>query len=311
MMEKIPFLVEILPYVQKFRDTVFVIKLGGDCVSSLKTLEGIAGDICTLHSLGINVAVVHGGGPQADELQNKLGYPVVKVSGRRVTDKNTLEVAKMVYGGKINSEIVATLQKLGANAVGISGASAGTIVASKREVKRVRNEKTGRTEEIDYGYVGDIAEINTKLINLLLGGGFIPVVACLGTDNNGNILNINADNVAGRIAAALNAEKFISVTNVPGLLEDKSKKMSVVSYLDVAEARKWLKSGKVSEGMLPKLESCIAAVESGVRRAHIIDGALPHSILTEVFTNHGCGTMIVNRKTDVKNGQQNAGQNSG
>ncbi len=296
MMEKISFLTEILPYVKKFRGTVFVIKLGGSCVANPRALQSVTSSVCMLGSLGIKVVLVHGGGPQADELQNKLGYPVVKIAGKRVTDKNALEVTKMVYAGKINTDVVAAMQKNGSQAVGISGVSAGTICAQKCAVRKVKNEKTGKVEDVDYGYVGDITNVDTRLIGSLMENGLIPVVACLGTDNEGNVFNINADRVAQQISIALRAEKFINVTNVPGLLEDKDREHSIISYLDVAESKKWMSSGKVTEGMIPKLESCIASVEGGVRRAHIIDGNMPNSVLIEVFTNQGCGTMIVNKK---------------
>ncbi len=299
-MEKIPFLIEILPYVLKFRKTTFVIKLGGDNAKEQKKLEALAKDMTLLHNLGVNIVIVHGGGPQANELLKKLGYPLQKINGRRITDKQTLEVAKMVYAGKVNTEIVAALQKAGTHAVGLTGVDCNLVYAKKREPQKIKNKKTGKTEEIDFGYVGDIKKINLEVVQDLLEKNCVPVIACLGADKDGTILNINADNIAEEISKALKAEKFISVTNVPGILENKEDKTSTISYLNVCNAKKLLKSKKITDGMLPKLESCIAVVEGGVKRAHIIDMTQPHSILIEILTNQGSGTMIVSKEEEAK-----------
>jgi len=299
-MEKIPFLIEILPYVQKFRNTTFVVKLGGDSARNPKILESLAKDLTLLHNIRINIVLVHGGGPQADELLQKLGHGTKKVNGRRITDEQTLDVAKMVYAGKVNTEIVAALQHAGTHTIGLTGADCNLITAEKRKPQKVKNKETGKTETVDFGYVGDIRSVNTELIKQVLKENCVPVIACLGIDSQGTVLNINADSIAEEIAKALKAEKFISITNVPGILENREDKTSTMSYLNLPNAKKLLKNSKVNGGMLPKLQSCVGAVEGGVKRAHIIDMNTPHGILVEVLTNQGCGTMIVSKQEEAE-----------
>lgn len=299
-MDKIPLLIETLPYMKKFKGTTFVIKLSGSVVKEPDALVAIATDLSVLHSLGIKLIIVHGGGPQADEILRRLHHPIRKIDGRRVTDRQTLEVAKMTYAGKINTEIVAALQASGLSAVGLSGIDGNTVQAQKRKAVRVKDLKTGKTIEIDYGHVGDITEVDPQLIKLLVERDYIPVVASFGIDSSGKILNINADTIATEIAVAVKAEKLINISNVPGILDDPSDRSTTISFLNIELARKLLKTGKVNGGMLPKLTSCISSIEGGVPRAHIIDGTAPHSILFEIFTNQGCGTMIVNKKEEAK-----------
>lgn len=291
-MDNVKNLIEILPFVQEFRGKLFVVKVGGAAVADAKAQDGIARDISALSKLGMKIVLVHGGGPQADELLGRMGKSVKKIGGRRITDKDALDVAKMVYRGRINSELVSALEKWGSQAIGISGIECGTVIAKKRELKKVRDEATGKEEDVDYGFVGDIVKVNPALMNIALENGIIPVVAPLSSDGAGGILNTNADGIACAIAKELHASKMIIMTDVPGVLENKDNPMAIISYMSVDDALKFSKSGNASGGMLPKLDACIAAIQGGVERAHIIDGRTEHSLLLEVFTNQGCGTMI-------------------
>ena len=292
-MQDMTLLREALPYIQKYKDAIFVIKVGGRLVEDPLSLRTLAQDLTLLHSVGIRVVVIHGGGDQATQLLRDLHHESRFVNGRRVTDEKSLEAAKMVYGGKVNLEILSALRSFGALAVGLSGVDADLIVAQKRPVVQVLNRETGLEEAVDYGYVGDIVSVNVGVLRQLLSGGYIPVIACLGADREGNIFNINADTVAGSIAAALQAERFINVTDVRGLYRDRNDEGSFISYLDVEEAEALLKSGGVQKGMIPKLQSCIQAIRGGAKRVSLINGADPTALLAEVFTNAGHGTMIV------------------
>ncbi len=292
-MQDMTLLREALPYIQKYKDAIFVIKVGGRLVEDPLSLRTLAQDLTLLHSVGIRVVVIHGGGDQATQLLRDLHHESRFVNGRRVTDEKSLEAAKMVYGGKVNLEILSALRSFGALAVGLSGVDADLIVAQKRPVVQVLNRETGLEEAVDYGYVGDIVSVNVGVLRQLLSGGYIPVIACLGADREGNIFNINADTVAGNIAAALQAERFINVTDVRGLYRDRNDERSFISYLDVEEAEALLKSGGVQKGMIPKLQSCIQAIRGGAKRVSLINGADPTALLAEVFTNAGHGTMIV------------------
>ena len=292
-MQDMTLLREALPYIQKYKDAIFVIKVGGRLVEDPLSLRTLAQDLTLLHSVGIRVVVIHGGGDQATQLLRDLHHESRFVNGRRVTDEKSLEAAKMVYGGKVNLEILSALRSFGALAVGLSGVDADLVVAQKRPVVQVLNRETGLEEAVDYGYVGDIVSVNVGVLRQLLSGGYIPVIACLGADREGNIFNINADTVAGSIAAALQAERFINVTDVRGLYRDRNDERSFISYLDVEEAEALLKSGGVQKGMIPKLQSCIQAIRGGAKRVSLINGADPTALLAEVFTNAGHGTMIV------------------
>ncbi len=291
-MERVAFLLEFLPYIQRFRNHTFVIKIGGAVLQDGKVLHGLAGDISVLYNIGIRLIVVHGGGPQADVLLGRLNHEPEKIAGRRITDSETLEVTKMVYGGKMNMEITAALQRANTRAVGISGVSGGTVLAVKREPTLVKDPDTGMEKKVDFGYVGDITRVDLELVNTLVSHDYIPVIACMGVDGDGNILNINADTIAQEIATSAKAEKLIYVTDVQGVLEDKDEPSTVISYLDLAGARELLEDGRVSGGMRPKLLNCISAVEGGVERVHVIDGTAEHGLLMEIFTNQGCGTLM-------------------
>jgi len=229
--------------------------------------------------------LVHGGGPQASELSRKLGMEPVFVDGRRVTDAGALEVAKMVYGGKLSVDILAAFRAHQTPAVGVSGVDAAIIKAVKRPVGKV-----------DYGFVGDIKSVDPGPLETLLAAGITPVVTCLAADAAGQVLNVNADSCAESIARALKAEKLVIVTDVEGLLKDASNPSSLVSYTDVEEVEKFKAEGRLSGGMLPKVDACLSALKGGVRRTHVINGLKPGALQREIFTNAGCGTMIVEKR---------------
>lgn len=285
-------LIQALPYIREFRDKLFVVKFGGELVRDREHLDAIAGDLTLLHLVGIRLVVVHGGGPQANELSELLGFKPQIVQGRRVTDEKALEVAKMVFAGKINVEILSALRKHGGRGVGVSGVDSGIIRARKRPVTQVVDEG-GAAREVDFGYVGDIESVDTGLLETLVSKDYIPVVASLAADDDGTILNVNADTIAAEIAKKVGAEKLIMMTTVPGVYKDFSTKDEIHSVLTAAEARALVKNGTAGKGMSPKLEACARVVEGGVREAHIINGLTRHSLLMEVFTRRGIGTMVV------------------
>jgi len=290
-MDRMKALTEILPYVREFVGKTFVVKIGGEiCTGSY--LSGIAEQISLLHHMGIKVVLVHGGGPQMDELLGELGIEPKKVAGRRITDTATLRAAKMAFNGVLNTDIVAALKTHGALAVGLSGADGSTVLAEKRPPTKVAND-TGDTVTVDYGHVGDIVSVNPILIQTLVSQGFVPVLCSLGIGDDGAIFNINADTIAAELARALSAAKLVLMTNVPGLLRDRNDPTSLISYTDIDTLKKMIKDGAIKDGMVPKIEACMSAVLRGVSRTHIIDGTRPNSLLLELFSNEGCGTMIV------------------
>jgi len=276
---------QAIPYIRMYKGKIFVVKVGGRVVGRKDMLDALVEDVCLLQQVGIKVVLVHGGGSQATELSKRLGLEPTIVDGRRVTDAQTLEVAKMVYAGTLNVDILATFRAHETNAVGVSGVDAGLVLARKRAVGAV-----------DYGFVGDIESVDPKVLTTLLDAGMTPVVACLGADSEGGVLNINADSVAEAIARTLKAEKLVVVTDTEGLLQDVGNPSSLVSYTDLEEIEVFKKSGKLTGGMLPKIDACIRAIQGGVRRTHIINGLKPGALLRETFTNAGCGTMIVEKR---------------
>ncbi|MBI5210791.1 MAG: acetylglutamate kinase [Elusimicrobia bacterium] len=284
-----------LPYIRLYRGKVFVVKVGGRVVARPKTLDAVVEDVCLLQEVGIKVVLVHGGGPQATELSRAMGFEPRFVAGRRVTDERALEVAKMVYAGKVNIDILASFRAHQAPAVGVSGVDGGLVTARRRPKKLVA-EPGREPVEVDYGLVGDIEGVDPRPLETLLAGGYTPVIACLGSDPEGTILNINADSVAEAVARALRAEKLVVITDTEGLLKDAADPASLVSYTDVEEVLKFKADGRLSGGMLPKVEACLRALEGGVRRTHIINGLKPGALQREIFTNAGCGTMIVARR---------------
>jgi acetylglutamate kinase len=292
-MENVAILTQALPYIRKYKNKIFVVKLGGELAQREDVLDDIARDLSLLHQIGIKLIIVHGGGPQATELSEKLGITPRFFEGRRITDQATLEVTKMVFAGKINHEILTMLRKHGAQSVGLSGIDGDVIIATRRPPVEVVNSETGERDNVDYGLVGDIAKINAELLHILLENDYIPVISSLADDGEGHILNINADTVAARIAVAVKADKYITMTNVGGILRTVGDPESRISAVSKGEAVKLIDEGVIKGGMIPKIRECVRAVELGVSRVHILNGLQKNSLLLEVFTKKGNGTMIV------------------
>ncbi len=284
-----------LRYVRAYRDRVFVVKLGGDVLSDPAILDGVSAQLGLLSSLGIRLVVVHGGGPQATALSRRLGVEPTIVAGRRVTDDSALDVAKMVYAGMLNTDLVAALREHRLQAVGLSGVDADLILAKRRPPVSVVDD-AGKTRTVDYGHVGDIERVDPRVLYTLVEARFIPVVASLAGDDEGNVYNVNADTVAESIAVATQAMKLIFMTGAPGVLRDRNDPSSLVTFADPDDLTSLMASGALVGGMRPKVEACIRAATSGVERTHLIDGRAPDALLLEVFTGAGCGTMIVGRK---------------
>lgn len=285
-------LLQTLPYILRHRGATFVIKFGGELAREQTTLDNLALDIALCTNVGIRIVAVHGGGPQATELGRKLGIEPVIIDGRRVTDDATLDVTKMAFAGLVNIDILSALRRRQIKAVGLSGVDAGIINAVKRPVREVRNEQTGETRSIDYGLVGDIVSIDTGILQLLVNNGCLPVITCLGGDNDGHVFNINADTVAAELAKKLNADKLISLTDVPGILRNAADPSSLISHISAQMCEDYIKQGVISAGMIPKVQALIGAIRGGVKRVHILNGIAPHNLLVELFTKEGAGTMI-------------------
>ncbi len=273
-------LIEALPYIQQWAGKTVVVKYGGAAMTEPALQRSVAQDLVLLRYVGINVVVVHGGGSQITQMMDKLGMETQFIEGLRVTDGPTMEIAQMVLVGSVNQRVVSLIHAAGGQAVGISGKDANMIVARKK------------TAEVDLGFVGDVVSINPQVITTLAESGYIVVASSIGTDAEGQSYNINADTVAGHLAAALQAVKLVVLTDVPGLLEDPDDPDSLISELTASAAEKRLAAGQVAAGMIPKLQSCVTAITGGVQRAHLIDGRLSHSLLMELFTDAGIGTMI-------------------
>lgn len=284
-----------LRYVRAYRDNVFVIKLGGEVLADQEALDRVAAQIGLLTSLSIRIVVVHGGGPQATALSRRLGQEPTIVAGRRVTDDGALEVAKMVYSGVLNVDLLAALRANEVQGVGLSGVDADLISARRRPPVRIVDD-AGVSREVDFGHVGDIDRVDPRILTTLLQSRFVPVISSLAGDADGAIYNVNADTVAESLAVALQAQKLIFLTGAPGVLRDRNDPATLVTFADPDDLAALLSSGAIAGGMRPKVEACIRAATGGVERTHIIDGRLSDSILLEVFTGSGCGTMIVGRK---------------
>ena len=293
--EKLNLLREALPYIQKFKGKTFVVKFSGKVTEDKENLASLAEELALLHQVGIKICVIHGGGKQLSELAQKLGVTQTVIDGRRVTDDETLELAKMIFAGKINTEILAALRQRGTTAVGLSGIDGNIVHAEKRPPKEILNKATGETETIDFGNVGDVLQINAGLLQLLLENDYLPVVSSLGADDDGRIFNINADTIASEIAAQLKAEKLVLLSDVNGIYLEADKPETKISRLTIAEAEDLIKSGKATGGMIPKLQSIIELLKRGVKSAHIISGTKRNALLSEVFTDEGEGTMFVSR----------------
>jgi acetylglutamate kinase len=277
------------PYVRLYRRKTFVIKAGGEVFADPASTRGLIEQVAILHQVGIRTVLVHGGGPQNTRLAESLGVETRMVEGRRVTDERTLEVATMVLNGQINTQIVATCRQMDLPAIGVSGVDAGLIRARRRAPVRV----AGHAAPVDYGYVGDIESVDTSVLKTQLENGLLPVVSPLSADASGTLLNINADTVAAAVAAALGAAKLILATGAPGILEDRADPASLVSYVDLAGLRRLEESGALADGMLPKAKAIEGAIRGGVSRVHVISYKVPDSLLLEIFTNEGTGTLVV------------------
>lgn len=290
------------PYIRLFKGKVFVIKAGGEVFIDPATTNAFVEQVGILHQVGIRVVLIHGGGPQSTELAKALGFDSTFIDGRRVTDGNSLNVAAMVLNGQINTRILAVCRDLQIPAVGISGVDAGLIRAHKRPLV----ERAGEAS-VDYGFVGDIDAVDADILKKQLDNGLMPVVSPLSCDESGTLLNINADTVAAAIAAALDAEKLILATGAPGILEDVSDPDSLISYIDRAALKRLLAAGNLADGMLPKAAAIDSAIANGVQRVHVISSKLPDSILLEVFTNEGTGTLVVDDINALTPEEQEAG----
>ncbi len=284
-----------LRYVRAYRDQVFVVKLGGDVLRDADLLDQVATQLALLHSLSIRLVVVHGGGPQASALMRRLGQEPVMVGGRRVTDDAALEVVKMVYAGLLNTDLVSALRGHRVQPVGLSGVDADLLTAHRRPPVDVVDDE-GRSRLVDFGHVGDLDRVDVRVLVTLMDARFVPVVASLAGDDDGNVFNVNADTVAEALATALRAQKLIFLTGVPGVLRDRNDPSTLVTFADPDDLIGLMQSGALAGGMRPKVEACIRAATGGVERTHIVDGRQPDALLTEVFTGAGCGTMIVGRK---------------
>ncbi len=285
---------EALPYIQRFKGMTFVVKFSGKVTEDKENLASLAEELALLHQVGIRICVIHGGGKQLNELAHKLGVAQTVIEGRRVTDDDTLELAKMIFRGKINTEILSAFRRRGIQAVGLSGIDGGVVTAVKRPPKDIVNRETGATESIDFGHVGDIVEIDATLLNTLLDSGYVPVVSSLGADDDGKVFNINADTIAAEIAASLNAEKLILLSDVNGIYLEAGREETKISRLNVEDARGMIASGRATGGMIPKLQNLISLLERGVHSAHVVSGTTRNAILAEVFTDEGTGSMVVN-----------------
>jgi acetylglutamate kinase len=271
-------LVEALPYIRRFFGTTVVVKYGGNAMTEPSLAARFAEDVVLLHAVGLRPVVVHGGGPQIGALMARLGMEPEFRDGRRVTDAETLDVARMVLVGKVNRDIVSSINRHGALAIGLSGEDANLITADVLDPS--------------LGFVGEVTGVNREIIDRLLAQHFIPVISTIGTGEAGQALNINADTVAGAVAAEIGAEKIVYLSDVPGLLRRLDDPASLIDHATVAELQELMADGTVAGGMIPKIEACLTALSGGVRSAHLLDGRVPHVLLLELFTDAGIGTMI-------------------
>ena len=280
-------LTEALPYIQRFEGKVMVVKYGGNAMTDPILESSFARDIVMLKTVGIHPVVVHGGGPQVDNLLKELGRSSDRIDGMRVTDKATMDVVEMVLGGSVNKSIVNLINKHGGRAIGLTGKDASLIRAKKLPMSKT--DKQGNEQQIDLGFVGDVVSINRDVIDLMIASNFIPVIAPLGVDDEGNTYNINADVVAGKVAEFMLAEKLILLTNIKGVLD---KEGNVATGLTPSKVDEMIADGTISGGMIPKISYALEAVKNGVKSAVIVDGRVPHATLLEVFTDKGVGTLI-------------------
>ena len=276
------------PYIHMYKGRVFVIKTGGGAFREVATLRAFMEQVAILHHLGIRVVLVHGGGPQLDEVTARMGVETRMVQGRRITDAAAIDATSMVLNGLVNTRLLAYCREFGISAVGVSGVDGGLVKAHRRPPVTLASG-----EVVDYGMVGDIDGVDASVLTRLLDAGFLPVVSPLSADGAGQLLNINADTVAAAVGGALVAEKLILCTGAPGILERLDDPRSLISYTDVAGLRRLREEGALSDGMLPKSSAIESAIRGGVRRVHVISYAAPDALLAEIFTNEGTGTLVV------------------
>jgi acetylglutamate kinase len=280
LMSRVEVLSEALPYIQQFAGRTIVVKYGGAAMKDSNLKDQVMRDIVLLSFVGVRPVIVHGGGPEINTWLGKLGIEAQFKNGLRVTDAATMEVVEMVLVGRVNKEIVSLINQAGGSAVGLCGKDANLIMARPQGDEGI-------------GFVGEVSSVKIKIIESLVNSGYIPVISSVAADETGQAYNINADTVAGEIAAALGAEKLILLTDTAGILEDYHNPDTLIAKLDIQEARQLIDSGIVSGGMIPKVNCCVRSLAQGVRAAHILDGRVPHSLLQEIFTDTGVGTMIV------------------
>ena len=273
-------LVQAMPYIKKFAGETVVIKYGGNAMINEELKSAVMSDIVLMQLVGVNVVLVHGGGPEISDMLNKIGKESVFINGMRVTDRESIDIVQMVLAGKVNKSLTQLLGRQGGKAIGLCGLDSHMIMAKKLE----------RSD--DLGYVGDITDINADIITDVIEKGYIPVIATVAEGENGEVFNINADIAAAWIAARLKTKKLIIMTDICGLLRDKNDESTLISTVNVSEVPSLKKDGIISGGMIPKIDCCVEAVRRGVNRAHIIDGRIPHSILIELFSDEGIGTMF-------------------
>ncbi|MDK2821314.1 MAG: acetylglutamate kinase [Clostridia bacterium] len=290
-LEKTGILIEALPYIRKFYGKTVVIKYGGNAMVNCELKKAVMQDAVLMRLVGMNPVIVHGGGPEITGMLKRLGKQSEFVQGQRVTDAETMEIVEMVLVGKVNKEIVANIHCFGGKAIGLCGKD-GHLIEAKKQL--IHMEKSNGEEiDVDLGYVGQVERINPGIIETVISQGYIPVVAPIGVGPNGESYNINADLVAGELAVALKADKLVLLTDVEGILADRNDKTSLISSLEISRVPELIKQGVIAGGMIPKVNCCIRALTGGVSKTHIIDGRIPHSILLEIFTDTGVGTMVV------------------
>ncbi|HHW11765.1 MAG TPA: acetylglutamate kinase [Firmicutes bacterium] len=277
-------LIEAIPYIRSFHGKTFVIKYGGNAMINPEIKKAVMLDIILLKYLGLNPVIVHGGGPEISEMLKRVGVKSTFYQGLRVTDADTVEIVNMVLAGKINKELVTMINQFGGKAVGLSGQDSQLLVARKKQLDN---------DQVDLGFVGEVVAIKPELLHFLIEKSYIPVVATIGVGADGEFYNINADTVAGELAAALKAEKLIILTDTEGIYADPQDQSSLLSMINIEQARTMIHSGQIEGGMVPKVEACIYALQHGVNRTHIIDGRRFHTLLLEVLTDQGIGTMVV------------------
>ena len=277
-MQRAEVLTQALPYIKRYNGKIVVVKYGGNAMVNQQLKEQVMEDVVLLWLIGVKVVLVHGGGPEINELMEKVGKKPEFIDGLRVTDKETVDIVQMILAGKVNKTLVSYLESKGGKAMGISGIDGGLVQAEMKDPK--------------LGYVGKVTNVNIEPVEDLLSKGYIPVIATVASDKDGNVYNINGDTVAARIAGALNAERLIMMTDIAGILKDKDDPSTLIPHVTVEEAQALYKDGTISGGMIPKVDCCIDAIKHGVKNVVIMDGRVPHSILMEILTNEGAGTMV-------------------